>query len=64
MRWRALQEGKVYIKQILNDKQYTVEEVRNMVEMIVIWWIESYDLVKHCVEPDNFGLEEDLSLLT
>ncbi len=27
IQWRALQEGKVYVKQNLNDKQYTVKEV-------------------------------------
>jgi hypothetical protein len=32
MRWRALQEGKVYVKQNLNSEKYTVEEVQKMVE--------------------------------
>lgn len=32
MRWRALQEGRVYVKQSLNGEQLTVEEVQRMVE--------------------------------
>lgn len=32
MRWRALQEGKVYMKQSLNSKQLTIEEVQEMAE--------------------------------
>ena len=32
MRWRALQEGKVYVKQSLNGKQLTVEDVQEMVK--------------------------------
>ncbi|RIB17779.1 hypothetical protein C2G38_2186428 [Gigaspora rosea] len=32
MRWRALQEERVYIKQSLNGRQLTVEEVQEMVE--------------------------------
>ncbi|GBC15565.1 ATP-dependent DNA helicase PIF1 [Rhizophagus irregularis DAOM 181602=DAOM 197198] len=32
MRWRALQEAKVYVKQVLDDKQYTVEEIKEMIE--------------------------------
>src|SRR6185437_2123889 len=32
MRWRALQEGKVYVKQVLDGKQYSVEELKEMVE--------------------------------
>jgi ATP-dependent DNA helicase PIF1 len=32
MRWRALQEGKVYVKQSLNGEQLTVEDVQEMVD--------------------------------
>ena len=32
MHWRALQEGKVYVKQRLDGKQLTVEDVQEMVE--------------------------------
>ncbi|CAG8720808.1 17501_t:CDS:1 [Cetraspora pellucida] len=32
MRWRALQEGRVYVKQSLNENQLTVEEVQEMIE--------------------------------
>jgi hypothetical protein len=32
MRWKALQEGKVYVKQNLNDKQCTVEDLQKMLE--------------------------------
>ena len=32
MRWRALQEGKVYVKQNLNGEQYSIDDVRKMVE--------------------------------
>src|SRR2546421_106808 len=31
MRWRALQEGKVYIKQSLNDTQITVEDIQERI---------------------------------
>ncbi len=31
MRWRALQEGKVYIKQNLNDNQLTVKDIQEMI---------------------------------
>ena len=32
MRWRALQEGKVYVKQSLNAQQYTIEDLQKMLE--------------------------------
>src|SRR5437764_15473147 len=32
MRWRALQEGKVYVKQRLDGKQLTVEDVQKIVK--------------------------------
>jgi len=32
MRWRALQEGKVYIKQSLNAQQCTIEDLQKMLE--------------------------------
>lgn len=32
MRWRALQEGKVYVKQNLNGEQYSIDDVQKMVE--------------------------------
>ncbi len=31
MRWRALQEGRVYVKQSLDDKQLTVKEVQEII---------------------------------
>ena len=31
MRWRALQEGKVYVKQNLNDKQIDVKDIQEMI---------------------------------
>ena len=31
MRWRALQEGKVYVKQNLNDDQLTVKDIQEMI---------------------------------
>ena len=54
MRWRALQEGKVYVKQRLNDKQFTVKEVQDMVN-VDTHMIKSFDLVKHYAEFVNFG---------
>lgn len=32
MQWRALQEGRVYVKQTLNGRQLTIEEVQEMVD--------------------------------
>ena len=32
MRWRALQESKVYVKQSFNDQQCTIEDLQRMVE--------------------------------
>ncbi|RGB23751.1 hypothetical protein C1646_774059 [Rhizophagus diaphanus] len=32
MRWRVLQKSKVYVKQVLDDKQYTVEEIKEIIE--------------------------------
>ena len=32
IQWRTLQKGKVYVKQSLNCKQYSIEELRQMVE--------------------------------
>ena len=32
MRWRALQKGKVYVKQSQNGGQLTVEDVQEMLE--------------------------------
>ena len=31
MRWRALQEGKVYVKQNLTDAQITVEDIQERI---------------------------------
>src|SRR5439155_21694551 len=31
MRWRALQEGKVYVKQNLNDEQIDVKDIQEMI---------------------------------
>lgn len=52
MRWRALQEGRVYVKQSLNGKQITVEEVQEMAEN------DSHmadKLARACAELGNFG---------
>ena len=32
MRWRALQEGKVYVKQSLNDAQITVTDIQEKIK--------------------------------
>jgi hypothetical protein len=32
MRWRALQEGKVYIRQNLNDSQLEATDIQEMIE--------------------------------
>jgi hypothetical protein len=31
MRWRALQEGRIYVKQNLNDEQFDVMNIQEMI---------------------------------
>ncbi|PKK63600.1 hypothetical protein RhiirC2_716869 [Rhizophagus irregularis] len=62
MRWRVLQEARVYVKQVLDDKQYTVEEIKEMVEKDNHMADRIVRFRKPCVELDSFGQRGDMSL--
>ena len=55
MRHRALQTGRIYVRQNPHDGHLTVDELRDMFELAKHFPTESYTSVPVFVEPNSFG---------